>query len=101
MYRGTTPTIEIKVRGYDNLIEAKQIEIILKNDHQIIERYKENVSIVDNILSFKLTQVETLNMSARRKVWLQIRIMTSDGTVIACDAKSIVVKDILKDEVLV
>lgn len=99
MYRGTTPTININVTGCE-LSDIKNIEVVLKNDKQIIERNKENVDITDNMVSFTLTQEETLLLNTRYKLWLQIRILTSDDMVVASEAKCLDVKDILRDEVL-
>jgi hypothetical protein len=53
-----------------------------------------------NCLSVKLTQEESLSLSAKNKAFVQLKVKDSVGTVLASFKMPIVVTDIVNEEVL-
>lgn len=103
MIRGTTPTITMKLPNtvnVDNIasaivsIEQSGKEVIKKTTSDILKN-KDN-----NSLSIKLSQDETLSLSANNKAILQLKIKTFTETVIASLPRSLVIRDVINEEVM-
>lgn len=102
MYRGTTPTINIEVEGAQ-LSDYADIWITIKQSHitQITRKLSDGSMIIqDNMISFTLTQDETLMFGANNKVRLQLRAITPDGIAVASDIIDTTIGEILKEGVI-
>lgn len=101
MYRGTTPTITINVKGetFDN----STIFVTLAQDSVEITKTGEDVvkTVVgeNSTLSIYLTQEETLSLT-KGNARIQIRWINSDGSAFASPIKVIGVDTILLEGVI-
>ena len=99
MYRGTTPRIDIKVRGMD-LTGAKTFVTLKQGPVEITKVDIPCESTDDGCkLTVTLTQQETLRYKAHT-AFIQMRWLTADGKAYASPAKAISLKEILKQGVI-
>lgn len=96
MRRGTTPTLIFKVKGLDNDCVDKMY-FSLKQGNKILT--KEDYTFEDNKYYVKLSQEETL-MFLPKQLFVQIKIKTTNGEVIASPIKQTTMDDILSEEVV-
>lgn len=99
MYRGTTPTLSFNLpfRVSDLAvlyITAKQYDVL------VLEKDLSDCTVNDTSVSFTLTQEETLKLKPNRRITLQVRVKTHDGTALASQKFECDVKDILKEGVI-
>lgn len=100
MIRGTTPTHIFKI-PFDTA-NLKEVRIFYaQNKKVIVEKTTENCVMEENKITVKLTQEETLRFSHMKNTEIQLKVMTTDGTVMATHPLQVHVCEILKDEVLV
>lgn len=99
MYRGTTPTLQFYL---DFLLEdEKEVFITFEqNNKTVLEKSIAEIgkSVADNgntILSFKMTQKETL-LFDEETIEMQIRIKFENGEAIASNIFKTYINDILK-----
>ena len=99
MYRGTTPTLQFYL---DFLLEdEKEIFItFVQNNKTVLEKSIDEIekSVADDgntILSFKMTQKETL-LFDEETIEMQIRIKFENGEAIASNIFKTYINDILK-----
>lgn len=99
IYRGTTPTIRIKIPVQQEFIEA--INIAIKQfDIIVIERNQAVVQIddADNIWAVAtLSQAESLLLSTSAKATMQLRFKDIGGYAFASEAWELEIKEIVKD----
>ena len=102
MIRGTTPTLLFNLPFQTSLIS--NAEILLKytdsNKTVLIEKTIDECELGDTTISTVLTQEETLQLPAPTDVKIQLRILTTDGTVMATDIYRVSVKKLLKEGVI-
>lgn len=99
MIRGTTPTLSFTLPFIP--IAAEKIWITFEqNDVEVFTLEKHEITIEDNVISFTLTQEQTLALLPNSIVQIQIRIKFSELNVIASDTITTTVKEILKDGVM-
>ncbi len=99
MKRGTTPTIALTLEGIDfAFIDKAELTIVQHNEKKLIKQLKINVEKCG--MYTVLNQLETLSLEAG-KCTLQVKILFIDGSVIATDAMTFNVQEILNDEVIV
>ena len=99
MYRGTTPTLQFNLPfSVSNIavlyITAKQYDVI------VLEKDLSDCIVHDTSVTVKLAQEETLKLQPNRRITLQIRCRTHDGTAMASQKFECDVKDILKEGVI-
>lgn len=84
MRRGTTPR-----HGFEaELIasEVKRVELTYKQaDRLILTKTEQDCTITDSEISVILTQEETLSFTADVCITIQLRVLFTDGTVVASD----------------
>lgn len=107
MIRGTTPTITMKlptdvaISNDDSAIvsiEQSGKEKITK--HLNIKDKPNTITISDgNTLAVKLTEKDTLSLSAKSQAFVQLKVKTN-GTVLASFPMPMVVTDIINEEVM-
>lgn len=103
MIRGTTPTLSFKLPF--SAEEISEIWItIAQNKIPVLTKSKGDITIDeedDTIVSFKMSQVETLKMNPNYAAQLQIRIkMAADNNAIASEILEVPVSNILKDGII-
>lgn len=95
MYRGTTPTIVLTVKGLSE-IEISKLYLTIKQFDNVIEKTLPDMQIDGDTLQADLTQQETLGLE-RGKVKLQLRVLSKSKTAYATKTLEVTVDDILKD----
>lgn len=99
MRRGTTPTLEIEMKGID-ISELSGIYITIRQGDVEITKDKDQIEIKDgNMILVWLSQEDTLKF-VRGYAWVQLRATTNDGLAVASTINRIPVDAILKDGVI-
>ena len=98
MYRATTPTHAFKLPFEANMLKEIRITYA-QGDTIVLEKTEADCTLSGNTVSLMLTQEETLLFNAER-VNIQMRVLTTDGVVMASNKKSVIVQDVLNEEVL-
>lgn len=99
IYRGTTPTIRIKIPVDQEFISALNISI-KQFDIIVIERNQTSIqkNADDSIWAVvTLSQAETLLLNTTAKATIQMRFRDLGGSAFASQAWEIEIKDIVKD----
>lgn len=103
MIRGTTPTITMKLPSnvaVSNVTSAK-VSIEQSGKEKITKNIPDITKDTEaNTLAVKLTQEETLSLSARSNALVQLKVKTAEGTVFASLPMPMVVTDIINEEVM-
>lgn len=111
VFRATTPKHSF-IFDVDPDGTFKEILITYgQKDTIVLEKHKSDLSFSESVLpdqtteytaSLKLTQEETNQFSRKNgdKVAIQVRVLTTDGDVVAFDKFILDLKDVLNDEVL-
>ena len=104
MIRGTTPTITMKL---PSKVSVSDIATAMVSIQQVgrKEKIDKNLSEMttdptNNLLMVKLSQEETLSLFAQKTTNLQLKVKTSDGTVLATYPMPIAVVDTINEEVI-
>lgn len=104
MIQGTTPNLHYNLNFSSSLI--KEAEITLQycdaNKNVIIVKTLKNGECVlgETSIEARLTQEETLQLPAPATARTQLRIVTTDGAVLATEPYLIKVKELLKKDVI-
>lgn len=100
VFRGTTPTLEIKLTGIE-VAELESVYITLKQYQKEVTKSTEDITIDEmrNTLYVSLSQEDTLTLS-RGYVYVQMRAVTKDGLAVASDVKMTTMEEILKEGVI-
>ena len=97
--RGTTPT-----HTFENDLDIsiiKELYITYKqNNRTIVEKTKDNCTITNGIISVKLSQSDTLKLSAKYDCDIQIRVKTTEENAPVSEIVTVKVVDVLKDGVI-
>lgn len=105
MYRGTTPTLKIKVIGKNgnappDIQTFKSVYVTMKQGERELTKTDDDVVKEDgNILSVYLSQEETL-MFGKGHVDIQLRAVTDNGVAVASNIKMAFMEQVLKDGVI-
>lgn len=79
----------------------KAVRITYKQkDTVVLEKKETDATMQDKTVKVKLSQEDTLMFAATIPVQMQIKVMTSDGTVLASPVRTVPVDVILNEEVL-
>ena len=101
MIRGTTPAITASVpvdltgMHCELTLRQGQTRVILTGDRLTV-----SAGETSSVVAFRLTQEETLNFDADKRVYVQIRVATAAGKALASNVMQASVHDILKDGVI-
>ena len=103
MIRGTTPTLTMKLPGEVSVSDVASATVSIEQSGK--EKITKSISDITkdpdaNTLAVKLTQEETLSLSARMQAFVQLKVKTKNGTVIASFATPLTVTDIINEEVM-
>jgi hypothetical protein len=100
MIRGTTPT-HTWVLPFDASL-LKEVSITYsQNDENIIKKTEEDCTMEGNRISITLSQEDTLKLEPKVRTTVQLKVMTSNDSVMATKPKNISVSDIQDEEVWV
>lgn len=99
MRRGTTPTLQITVKGLSE-IEIQNLYLTLEQQGVVIEKTETDVSIDSEVISATLTQEETLSLTAKMDVVMQLRVLSANNTAYASNIVTVPVEAILKEGVI-
>ena len=99
MRRGTTPTLQITVTGLSE-IEIQNLYLTLEQQGTVIEKTEADVSIDSEVISATLTQEETLSLTAKMDVAMQLRVLSTNNTAYASNIVTVPVEAILKEGVI-
>ena len=100
MIKGTTPTIHYDLPFESNRISTAEIvlEYVNANKKVLIVKGLTDCSFGETSIEAVLTQEETLQLPAPSIAHVQLRVVTTDGTVMATEAKAVTIKRLLKDD---
>jgi len=103
IYRGTTPSITLNIKGVD-LSDASvwpTVIVTVENGHNSFDVTRDNLTTEKTdagcSVTFALTQAQTLVLSVMRPIYVQLRAKDADGNAIASPMASVEVEDIIKD----
>ena len=102
MIKGTTPILHYDLPFETSAISTAEIvlEYVDNNKKILIVKDKEKCTLGDKSIEAVLTQEETLQIPAPSFVYVQLRIKTTDGTILATEAQKVSVKRLLKESVI-
>lgn len=99
MRRGTTPTLQITVTGLTD-IEVQNLYLTLRQGQTTIEKTESGVTVDGEVISATLTQEETLSLTAKMDVAMQLRVLSTNNTAYASNIVTVPVEAILKEGVI-
>lgn len=104
MIRTSTPTQRFIIPDDQKALLQllKDLKITYKQSNKIVlEKNINDVTIDDNVISFKLTQEETKRFEANATIEVQARLLTLAGDCIPSRVHRLSCEDVLNDEVMV
>lgn len=99
MIRGTTPTLEFTLPFNVSVIARAWVTLSQRNN-VVLNKEFEECNCVDDKLTVKLTQEETLLLDCNCNTEIQIRIRTHEDESLASDIITVRTHRILKDGVI-
>ena len=96
MIRGTTPTLKFNLPFAASLVEACYVTLS-QSGRVVVEKTTEDCIASGNAILCKLTQRETLWLSHKKNVDIQLRVKTKNGDVYTSDIYTQPVEQPLKD----
>lgn len=102
MIKGTTPTIKYNLPFESSLIRSAEIVVMYvdANKEVLIVRNLDDCTLGEKSIETMLTQEETLRLPAPSSVEVQLRIVTTDETILATVPEKVTVKRLLKEDVI-
>lgn len=102
MIRGTTPTLLYTLPFSAALIKSAEITIEYVDDFRrvLITKELKDCECGEKSIGARLTQEETLQFPAPASVLVQLRIVTTDGIVLATEPEAVQVKNLLAEDVI-
>lgn len=99
MTRGTTPTHIFSI-PFDASEVKEAMIIYAQNDVEVFRKETDDCVLDGRDIKVTLTQEDTLLLSSKYNVQIQLRILTDDGKALASSVKIVGVDQCLNDEVL-
>ena len=102
MIKGTTPKLQFKLPIGTYLITAAEVMLQYVDNFKKITIVKnlDECEVGTNTITATLTQEETLALPAPSTAFVQLRIVTNDGSVLATEVQKVAVKTLLKEGVI-
>ena len=103
IYRGTTPSITLNVKGVDlsDVSVWPTVIVTVVNYRSTVDVNRDKLVIASTdagcSVTFALTQAQTLSMHKLRKTMVQLRAKDADGQAIASPIASVEVEDVIRD----
>lgn len=99
MIRSTTPKQAFEIANVD-VSTLKELQVTYSQDNiPLVVKLKDDVTIEDNVISFTLTQDETLAFEDK-PVEIQMKVLTEDDEVLASRIFRVPVLKVLNEEKL-
>ena len=101
--RGTTPMLTCKILDDVDYSTFKTVWLTFKQgDVIVLDKLTEDVTINENNIAIRLTQEDTLALTAGVPLYIQIRILTEEDEIAyASQMEFFTVEDVEKDGVIV
>lgn len=96
MIRGTTPTVKFTLPFDTSLIQSVYITFSQKGE-ELFTLVNSDCTFLENGITSKLSQRQTLALTHNAPVEIQIRVLTTDGNALASNIIRTVTEKILKD----
>lgn len=104
MIQGTTPVLHYNLSFSSSLIKEAEITLQYTDAMKsvlIVKTLKDgDCELGETSISTRLTQEETLKLPAPATARVQLRVVTTDNTILATEPYSILVKELLKKDVI-
>lgn len=102
MIKGTTPTIKYNLPFESSLIKSAEIVLMYvdANKEVLIVRNLDDCTLGDTSIETMLTQEETLQLPAPSFVEVQLRVVTTSDSILATVPEKVMVKRLLKEDVI-
>ena len=104
MIRGTTPTITMKLPNDVSIgnVESATISIEQSGKEKITKTLPGDITKESgNTLAVKLTEKDTLSLSAKSQAFVQLKVKTNNNNVLASFPIPIVITDIINEKPMV
>lgn len=99
MIRGTTPTHIFNLPISTEIIKDLRITYT-QFRRTVIEKNLKAVTLDEKSIRLTLTQEETLQFRTSSPVFLQMKVLTSNGAVLATKVQELSIDEVLNEEVL-
>jgi hypothetical protein len=102
MIQGTTPLLHYNLTFPTSLIKSAEITLQYTDEMKkvLIVKKLEDCELGETSISARLTQEETLKLPAPAIAMVQLRVVTTDNAVLATEPYKIMVKELLKKDVI-
>ena len=102
MIKGTTPTLLYNLPFEATNIKSAEIVLEYTDANKSVKIVKgfEDCTLEGTTISAVLTQEETLQIPAPTTVYVQLRVLTTDGIALATEVEGVTVKRLLKEDVI-
>lgn len=102
MIQGTTPNLHFNLPFSSSLIKSAEITLQYNDSLKsvLIVKTFEECELGETSISARLTQEETLQLPAPATANVQLRIVTTDNVVMATEPFIVLVKELLKKDVI-
>lgn len=99
MIRGTTPTHTFTLPCDASMV--KEVMVIYgQDDTEVFHKDTEDCKLEGDTVSVTLTQEDTFLFDHKKRVQIQLRVLTDGGDALASDVKITSIKKCLNEEVL-
>ena len=100
LFKGSTPSIYFNTNALLKNIKIIDIQFYQRGI-QILEKTNKDITVVsDNRVKVKLSQEETLLLSAKFPINTQLRILYNDNAAVASEIGEFMIEEVLNNEVL-
>ena len=96
---GTTPTHTFELPSNLGAIDKVRIAYAQGRDVVLTKEF-EGIAVINDSISFKLSQKETFLFKSKMDVFIQVRVLLVDGTALASDIITTTAEKCLDSEVL-
>ena len=104
MIQGTTPALHYNLSFSTSLIKSAEITLqyndSLKNVLIVKSTKNGECEFGETSIAARLTQEETLRLPAPATAMVQLRIVTTDNVILATEPSIVLVKELLKKDVI-
>ena len=99
MFRGSTPTHTF-VLPIDTALLSKVIIVYAQSDVEVFRKTEADCEIEGNTITTRLKQEETLLLDHKKRLQIQLKVLSQDNSVLLSEVMSKDVRKCLIDEVI-
>lgn len=100
MIRGTTPTLSFELPFAVSTLSEYWVTVSQRYDNIRIDKDSSDCTASGSTITVTLTQEETLRLVPDKPVFIQLRMLTTDGDAKASEVFKTMVTDALREEVI-